>query len=47
MDDEIGLLGKILQQLDEGVQILKSISRAYMSISDVDELEGEGSANEE
>jgi hypothetical protein len=47
MDDEIGLLGKILQQLDEGVQILKSISGAYMGISDVDELEGKGSANEE
>jgi hypothetical protein len=47
VDDEIWLFGKILHQLDEGIQILKSISGPYVGIGDVDELKGKGSANEE
>jgi hypothetical protein len=47
MDDEIGLFGKILHQLDKGIQIFNAITRSYVGISDVDELEGKGSANEE
>jgi hypothetical protein len=47
MDDEIRLLGKILHQLNEGIQILKSISGPYVGIGDMDELEGKCSANEE